>query len=112
MGKTVRMQWNLRVVMATRGIYQTSELVPLLAEREVHLSREHVYRLVTRTPQRMNMVVLAALCDILDCQPNDLMTPVVEEQKSARTASGETGPKVGDLRPIRANIRRPCDGQE
>ena len=82
---TVRtvMGWNLRQVMATHGMYQTSELVPLLAERGVHLSREHVYRLVARTPQRLNMEVLAALCDILDCEPNDLLVPTVVEDQTA-----------------------------
>lgn len=39
--------WHLRTKMAERGLFQTSDLVPLLAERGVHLSREQVYRLVT-----------------------------------------------------------------
>src|SRR5450759_2681033 len=81
MTRHVAIQWNLRQMMANRGIYQTTELVPLLAERGVRLSREHVYRLVTKTPQRLNMEVLAALCDILDCEPNDLLQPVVETVK-------------------------------
>jgi Cro/C1-type HTH DNA-binding domain len=34
---------------------------------------ERVYRLVTSTPQRLNMDVLAALCDILGCGPQDLI---------------------------------------
>ena len=107
MTRRIVMQWNLRQVMATRAIYQTSELVPMLAERGVSLSREHVYRLVTRTPQRLNMEILAALCDILDCEPNDLLQPVVETVKVARAAGTDAGPGIGDLRPIRAKIRRP-----
>ena len=106
MSRRIVMRWNLRQVMAGRAIYQTSELVPLLAERGVHLSREHVYRLVTKTPQRLNIDVLAALCDILDCEPNDLLQPLVEEER-AKTGTGELGPGIGDLRPIRATIRRP-----
>jgi DNA-binding Xre family transcriptional regulator len=101
------MSWHLRQVMATRGIYQTSELVPLLAERGVHLSREHVYRLVTKTPQRLNLDVLAALCDILDCEPSDLLQPRVLEEERAKTGTEERGLGIGDLRPIRATIRRP-----
>ena len=101
------MSWHLRQVMATRGIYQTSELVPLLAERGVHLSREHVYRLVTKTPQRLNLDVLAALCDILDCEPSDLLQPRVLEEERAKTGTEELGLGIGDLRPIRATIRRP-----
>ena len=50
MSRSVSMQWNLRQVMADRGIFQTSDLLPLLAERDIHVSREHVYRLVTKTP--------------------------------------------------------------
>ena len=104
MTRRIAMQWNLRQVMATRAIYQTSELVPMLAERGVSLSREHVYRLVTRTPQRLNMEVLAALRDILDCQPNDLLQPVVETAKVAKTGTEPAGPGIGDLRPIRAKL--------
>ena len=55
------------------------------------------------------MEILAALCDILDCEPNDLLQPVVETVKVAKTGT-ETGPGIGDLRPIRAKIRRPHEG--
>jgi DNA-binding Xre family transcriptional regulator len=109
MTRRIVMQWNLRQVMAARGIFQTSDLVPLLAERDVHLSRQFVHRLVTKTPQRVNMEVLAALCDILDCQPNDVLQPVAEVVKVAKTGT-DAGPGIGDLRPIRAKIRRPGGG--
>lgn len=33
-------QWHLRLRMAEAGMFQTSDLVPLLAERGVTLSRE------------------------------------------------------------------------
>jgi DNA-binding Xre family transcriptional regulator len=101
------MQWNLRQVMAERGLFQTSELLPLLAERGIHLTREHVYRLVTKTPQRLNTEVLVALCDALECTPNDLIAAVVEQQRPAKTGTTESGPKIGSLRPVRARIRRP-----
>lgn len=111
MTRHVEMRWNLRQVMAGRGLFQTSDLVPLLAERGVTLSREHVYRLVTKTPQRLNMEVLAALCDILDCAPNDLLQPTVTTLTKAKTGTDDltpqSGPRIGALRPIRAKIRRP-----
>ncbi|MCZ4557868.1 helix-turn-helix transcriptional regulator [Rhodococcus maanshanensis] len=59
--------------MAEHGFFKTTELVPLLAERGVALSREQVYRVVTSTPSRLNLEVLAALCDILGCTPNVLI---------------------------------------
>ncbi len=104
--RTVTMQWNLRQVMADRAIFATSELVPLLAERDIHLSREHVYRLVTKAPQRLNTDVLVALCDILACTPNDLITPVVGETRPAKTGTADRA-KIGSLRPVRTTIRRP-----
>lgn len=101
------MSWNLRQVMATRGLFQTSELVPLLAERDIYLSRPYVHRLVTKPPQRLNLDLLAALCDILDCEPNDLLKPTFEATRPAKSAGGEGGPGIGDLRPVRAQVRRP-----
>ena len=91
MSRRIVMGWNLRQVMATRSIFQTSELVPLLAERGVQLSREHVYRLVTKTPQRLNIDVLAALCDILDCEPNDLLQPTVQHPRAGQDRHRGTG---------------------
>jgi len=113
MARRMVMRWHLRQVMAARGIFQTSELVPLLAERGVHLTRQYVHKLVTTPPQRVNMDLLAALCDILDCDPNDLLQPVAEQGKQAKTgtADGKTteGLGIGELRPIRATVRRPHD---
>jgi DNA-binding Xre family transcriptional regulator len=79
-------RWHLRAVMAQRGLFQTTELVPLLAEHGVQLSREQVYRLVTGTPQRLNLEVLAALCDILEVTPSELIEPY----RTSRTTRRDT----------------------
>ena len=47
-------RWHLRLRMAEKSLFQTSDLVPVLAERGIHLSREQVYRLVTQVPQRLS----------------------------------------------------------
>lgn len=65
--------WRLRQVMAERGFWKTTELVTPLAARGIELSRAQIYRLVTQKPERLNLDALAALCDILDCTPNDLI---------------------------------------
>ena len=96
--------WHLRMRMAEQGMFQTSELVPLLAERGVHLSREQVFRLVTQTPQRLSMDTLAALCDILGCLPNDLIEIAVVN-KHERKAAGE--PRRATPPARRTTIRRP-----
>jgi DNA-binding Xre family transcriptional regulator len=65
--------WSLRARMAERGLHFTTELAKPLAERGIALSPAQVHRLVTGTPERLNLVVLAALCDILGCTPNELI---------------------------------------
>lgn len=104
----MRYQWRLRHLMADREMFQTSELVPLLAERGVVLSREQVYRLVTQPPQRLSMDTLVALCDILDCAPNDLIKPEVVNQQVHKAADGATGSTAGSApMPRRSVVRRP-----
>ena len=98
-------QWHLRLRMAEKGMYATTDLVPLLAERGVELSREQVFRLVTQPPQRLSMDTLAALCDILDCQPNDLIEVQAVDQQASKVAV--TG-RRGTPPPVRrTTIRRP-----
>jgi len=98
-------RWHLRRLMAEQGMFQTTELVPLLAERGVELSREQVYRLAVKTPQRLNLEVLAALCDILDCDPGDLIE--CHRDDAGRRASSSTEPATSPLpRPRRARVAR------
>ncbi|WP_406307113.1 helix-turn-helix transcriptional regulator [Streptomyces sp. NBC_00885] len=102
--KKMGIVWHLRLKMAEQGLFQTSDLVPLLAERGIHLSREQVYRLVTNPPQRLSMDTLAALCDILGCTPNDLIEVQVANTQVRKTAEG--GPPAPP--PVRrSTIRRP-----
>jgi DNA-binding Xre family transcriptional regulator len=97
-------RWNLRRLMAERDMFATSDLVPLLAERGVSLSREQVFRLVTQPPQRLSMDTLTALCDILDCQPSDLIEVQVVNVE-VRKAVGEARRPAPAVR--RTAIRRP-----
>jgi DNA-binding Xre family transcriptional regulator len=85
-------------------MFQTTDLVAPLAERGVHLSREQVFRLVTQPPQRLSMDTLAALCDILECTPNDLLEVETVNAQVPKTAGEETAP-APEAR--RTTIRRP-----
>jgi DNA-binding Xre family transcriptional regulator len=98
--------WHLRRLMADRGMFATTKLVPQLAERGIELSREQVYRLVTGTPERLNLAVLVALCDILDCRPGDLIEPVKPTARETRppTKSAGTPDAAQRPRPRRARI--------
>jgi DNA-binding Xre family transcriptional regulator len=85
--------------MAGQDMYATTELVPLLAERGITLSREQVYRLVTGVPERLNLATLAALCDILGCQPGQLIEVVRTPAVSKPAPSPPARP-----RPVRARV--------
>lgn len=101
-------QWRLRNVMADRGMFSTTQLVPHLAERGITLSASQVHRLVTGTPERLSLPVLAALCDILDVTPADLIA-VSAGNVAGRAAAGggpaAAGHAGGAIRPRRARLR-------
>ena len=90
--------------MAERGMFPTAELVPLLAERGVVLSREQVYRLVAKVPERLNLSVLAALCDILGCGPGELVEPVLAEAKAASAKVASPRSVASVVKPRRARV--------
>jgi DNA-binding Xre family transcriptional regulator len=99
-------RWHLREMLATRGIFSTAALRPLLAERGIHLSSSQVYRLVAETPERLSLKVLMALLDILDCSMEELIEPVTAPAKpKPKAAAGGGG--VGMLRPRPARIVPP-----
>ena len=94
-------RWHLRRLMADKDMYATTDLRPLLAERGIALSREQVYRLVARTPERLSLATLAALCDILGCGPGDLVEPV---SAAAKRPAGREQARLP--RPVRAQVAR------
>lgn len=113
--KSVAYRWHLRKVMSDNGLHNTTDLVPLLADRGVVMTSTQVYRIVTGEPERLNMRLLAALCDIFGCTPNDLIEPyVVATSKRGRKAAGEAAPAAGPgpvskNRPRRATITGASD---
>lgn len=100
--------WNLRLLMAERGMFATTDLIPLLAERGVQLSVAQVHRLVTQKPERLNMKTLCALTDILQCGVENLIEVRRAPMRAAKPrAAGDAGndvPRDG-LRPKPAQIR-------
>ncbi|QFZ73982.1 helix-turn-helix domain-containing protein [Streptomyces fagopyri] len=103
-------QWHLRELMAQRGMFSTTDLRPLLAERGIDLSASQTYRLVTEKPERLSMKTLMAVLDILGCRMEELIEPVRATAKARRTASdqapadGTAEGGVGSFRPRRARI--------
>lgn len=104
-------EWNLRMIMAEKGMYQTTDLRRALLAEGLQLSREQVYRTVTRPPSRLSLELLVALCKILDCTPNDLIE--VADNRASQPLKPKTGttdsPRGGqpDISPVFARVRRP-----
>lgn len=107
MKRKVGYTWRLREVMATRGIFTATELVPLLQERGIDLSASQVHRLVSGTPERLSLQVLSAFCDILGCTPADLVATTAENagvRKAATDDRPAPSAAVAKLRPRAARI--------
>jgi DNA-binding Xre family transcriptional regulator len=100
-------QWRLRQVMAERDMFATTDLVPLLAERGIALSASQVHRLVTGVPERLSLPVLAALCDILNVTPADLIVTNAENVGPRKVVAGDRPGPINPeaIRPQRARLR-------
>ena len=91
-------------------MHNTTELVPLLAERGIELSRTQTFRLVNQRPERMSLQIIAALCDIFNCGPQDLLTVTAADARARKQVAGAvvSSPNVVELnrtiRPRRARI--------
>lgn len=100
-------QWHLRQVMASRGMFATTDLLGPLADRGIRLSSSQVYRLVVDRPERLSLKVAMALLDILDCTLADLVEPTAAAKPARKANAGAgAGAGVGQLRPKRARISR------
>jgi len=96
--------------MAEQAMFATSDLVPLLAARGVVLSREQVYRLVAKVPERLSLATLAALCDILECSPAELIEVVRVDSTSPPAKLEATRAAARNIRPRRARVARDAKG--
>src|SRR5665213_4638715 len=101
MNRSVTAKWLLRLRLAEQGIFNTTDLMPLLEQRGIRLSRMQVYRLVAEDPVRVSLDHLAALCDILSCGPSDLIEISHTAARKKRVA-GEQRSLAANIKPIPA----------
>jgi DNA-binding Xre family transcriptional regulator len=102
-------EWRLRVLMAENGVFKATDLMPRLREHGIRLSDSQVWRLVTGRPERLNLRLLMVLCEVLGCEPGELVrrTDVAAPAKE-EPASGREIRK--DLRPKPVRLKRPARG--
>jgi DNA-binding Xre family transcriptional regulator len=92
--------------MAARGLFNATDLEPLLAERGISLSSVQVWRLVTQVPERLSLTVLSALCDILEASPADLIITTADSAAGLPKAAAANAPAdPGAMRPRRATLK-------
>ncbi len=93
LSRQVSYRWRLRKAMADADMFTSTALIGPLAERGITLSASQVHRLVTGTPERLNLTVLAALCDILHVSPADLIiVDAADATAAVVTGTGPAGP--------------------
>ena len=107
MRREIEYQWRIRELMARQHITSSTQLVEPLRERGITLSASQVYRLVAQDPERIAFKVLVALCDILHCEVNDLVTFTAADARTIRQKRVDPGvPDLRNYRPVRARVTR------
>jgi DNA-binding Xre family transcriptional regulator len=102
-------EWRLRVLMAENGMFKAIDLAPRLAEHGIRLSDSQVWRLVTGRPERLNLRLMIVLCEILGCDPGELVKRTdVAAVADTEHASGGQIPR--DLKPKQVRLKRPARG--
>ena len=108
MRRDVNYEWRLAEMMARHGMHNSTDLAPLLRERGIDLSPSQIYRIVTQRPERVSLMLIAALADIFQCGPQDLMTFTAADARTPRkaAAAGNVVNLADAIKPIRARITR------
>lgn len=111
MKRDVDYHWRLAELMASNQMHNSTDLIPHLRERGITLSRPQVYRIVHQRPERVSLKLVAALCDIFSCGPDDLVTvTAANARKKAASADAENVVALNKtVRPKRARVLRDGD---
>lgn len=98
------MQWNLRLRAAERGIWKSAQLRRMLADAGLEISAGKMSSWWAGAPPTMRLEDLDVLCAVLECTPNDFMTPepdkvAARRPKSSDAANGANHGQPGDGAP-------------
>jgi len=83
------MQWSLRLRAAERGIWKSAQLRRMLADAGLEISAGKMSSWWAGTPPTMRLEELDVLCSVLECTPNDLMTPEPDKVAARRLRSAD-----------------------
>ncbi len=85
----MQLGWQLRKVMASRDVWNATDLRALLIKRaEYELSLQAVSALIRNQPIQMKTDTLQALCTALKCTPDELYGVVPPREVSLTDTQG------------------------
>jgi len=88
---TRRMEWHLKQIMMERNIHSVSKLHQRLQQVSKGLvGKSQLYKIVQGLPGRVNIKVLLALTEVLDCEVHDLL--ISRREKNPETTTEECNP--------------------
>ncbi len=100
------MRWNLRMVAAERGIWKASDLRRALARAGLDISAGKMSNLWSGTPISVRLDDLEVICQVLGCEPSELLVVEPAAAEAAQPIAAEQG-TVSAIRPSRGRKGRP-----
>jgi len=89
------MRWNLRMKAAERGIWKSTELRRLLAASGLEISAGKMSGWWTGTPNTIRLDELDVICDVLGCDPAELLIPEPDKVAAQRPQTDRTAAAAG-----------------
>lgn len=83
------MKWQLRLRAAERGIWKSAQMRRMLADAGLEISAGKMSSWWAGSPPTMRLEELDVLCAVLECTPNDLMTPEPDKVAERRPRGTE-----------------------
>jgi DNA-binding Xre family transcriptional regulator len=81
-------KWNLRLAAAQRDVWKASQLQRMLAEAGLVISAGKMSNLWSGQPVTIRLDDLDIICDVLECEPGDLL---IRAPGTARQAGRQAG---------------------
>ena len=84
------MKWQLRLRAAERGIWKSAQMRRMLADAGLEISAGKMSSWWATSPPTMRLDELDVLCSVLECTPNDLLTPEPDKVAERRPHNAQT----------------------
>jgi putative transcriptional regulator len=88
-------RWNLRLAAAQRDIWKASELQRMLAEAGLVISAGKMSNLWSGQPVTIRLDDLEVICEVLGCEPGDLLIREPGKIRRGEPADGDTRAAAG-----------------